>query len=171
MSSPCAFPELADRPYDGEALLAALEPLVDRLVMDRTNQSKMRLSTRELRGVLDGLPGDTLQERWSAFEWRVWPDWLRGVGRAPHDRWTLGRVRADDLAGRPAELAVSGVHLHPRVGETAAARGAFADSGRPADAGARGRGVGDDGVAGQGAEERASDHDGRRVQLARADHR
>ena len=90
MSSPCAFPELADRPHDGEALLAALEPLVDRLVMDRTNQSKMRLSTRELRGVLDGLPGDTLQERWSAFEWRVWPDWLRGVGRAPHDRWTLG---------------------------------------------------------------------------------
>ena len=40
--------------------------------------------------VLDGLPGDTLQERWSAFEWRVWPDWLRGVGRAPHDRWTVG---------------------------------------------------------------------------------
>ena len=90
MSSPCAFPELADRPYDGDALLAAVEPLVDRLVMDRTNQSKMRLSTRELRMVLDGLPGDTLQERWSAFEWRVWPDWLRGIGRAPHDRWTFG---------------------------------------------------------------------------------
>jgi hypothetical protein len=49
---PCAFPELAERPHDGEALLAALEPLVDRLVMDRTNRSKMRLSTRELRGVL-----------------------------------------------------------------------------------------------------------------------
>ena len=90
MSLPCAFPELADRRYDGEVLLAALEPLVDRLVMDHDNRSKMRLSTRELRVVLDGLPGDTLQERWSAFEWRVWPDWLRGVGRAPHDRWTFG---------------------------------------------------------------------------------
>jgi len=90
VSLPCAFPELADRPHDGEVLLAALEPLVERLVMDRTNRSKLRLSTRELRGVLDGLLGDTLQERWSAFEWRVWPDWLRGVGRAPHDRWTLG---------------------------------------------------------------------------------
>ena len=90
MSVPWAFSELADRPYDGEVLLAGLESLVDRLVMDSTNQSKMRLSTRELRVLLDGLPGDTLQERWSAFEWRVWPDWLRGVGRAPHDRWTLG---------------------------------------------------------------------------------
>ena len=28
-------PELADRPYDGDALLAGWEPLVDRLVMDR----------------------------------------------------------------------------------------------------------------------------------------
>jgi hypothetical protein len=46
VSLACAFPELADRPHDGEALLAALEPLIDRLVMDRTNQSKMRLSTR-----------------------------------------------------------------------------------------------------------------------------
>ena len=36
VSVPCAFPELADRRYDGEVLLAALEPLVDRLVMDRT---------------------------------------------------------------------------------------------------------------------------------------
>ena len=52
VSSPWAFPELADRRYDGEVLLAVLEPLVDRLVMDRANQSKMRLSMRELtRGV------------------------------------------------------------------------------------------------------------------------
>jgi hypothetical protein len=37
VSLPCAFPDLAGRPHDGEALLAALEPLIDRLVMDRTN--------------------------------------------------------------------------------------------------------------------------------------
>ena len=166
MSSPCAFPELADRPYDGEALLAALEPLVDRLVMDRTNQSKMRLSTRELRGVLDGLPGDTLQERWSAFEWRVWPDWLRGVGRAPHDRWTLGVCALMiSQAARPSWPFLECTYTRAWV-KRLPARGAAADRGRPADAGARGRGVGDDGVAGQGAEERASDRDGRRVQLA-----
>ena len=171
MSVPCAFPELADRRYDGEALLAALEPLVDRLAMDRTNQSKMRLSTRELRGVLDGLPGDTLQERWSAFEWRVWPDWLRGVGRAPHDRWTLGVCALMiSQAARPswpflectytrkwvkrlpaeAPLQIAATRLTPALEDV---------------------GVGDDGVAGQGVEERASDRDGRRVQLARSDHR
>ena len=79
MSVPCAFPELADRPYDGAVLLAALEPLVDRLVLDDTNRSKMRLSMRELRVVLDGLPGDTLQERWSVFEGR-----LAGPDRKAH---------------------------------------------------------------------------------------
>ena len=134
MSVSCAFPELADRPYDGEVLLAALEPLVDRLVMDRDNRSKMRLSMRELREVLDGLPGDTLQERWSAFEWRVWPDWLRGVGRAPHDRWTFGVCAL--MISQAAELVVSGVHLYARVGETATPGGAAAGSGWPADAGA-----------------------------------
>lgn len=103
MSSQWAFPELADRPHDGEALLAALEPLVDGLIMDRTSRSKTQLSTRELRVVLDGLPGDTLQERWSAFEWRVWPDWLRGIGRAPHDRWTYGvRLLMIAQAARPS---------------------------------------------------------------------
>ena len=136
MSMPCAFPELADRRHDGAVLLAALEPLVDRLVMDHDNRSKMRLSMRELRVVLDGLPGDTLQERWSAFEWRVWPDWLRGVGRAPHDRWTFGVCSADDLPGRPAELVVSGVHLYARVGEAASPGGAVAGSGWPAGPGA-----------------------------------
>jgi hypothetical protein len=93
VSSPCAFPELADRPHDGDALLAALEPLVDRLVMDRTNRSKMRLSTWGLRMVLDGLPGDTLQERWSAFEWRVWPDWLRASAAPRAIDGRLGCVR------------------------------------------------------------------------------
>jgi hypothetical protein len=38
VSLPCAFPELADRPYDGAVLLAALEPLVGRLVMDHDNR-------------------------------------------------------------------------------------------------------------------------------------
>ncbi len=89
--------------------------------MKRSSQQKTWVSTRELRGVLDGLPGDTLQERWSAFEWRVWPDWLRGVGRAPAGRWTLGVCALMNLPGGKAELAVPGVHLHPRVCETAPA--------------------------------------------------
>ena len=63
MSSTCAFPELADRPYDGASLLGALELLVDRLVMDRSALSKTWLSTRELRVVLGSLPGETLQQR------------------------------------------------------------------------------------------------------------
>ena len=34
MSVPCAFPELADRPYDGAVLLAALEPLLLQIAPD-----------------------------------------------------------------------------------------------------------------------------------------
>jgi hypothetical protein len=166
VSLPWAFPELADRPYDGEVLLAVLEPLVDRLVVDDTNRSKMRLSMRELRVVLDGLPGDTLQERWSAFEWRVWPDWLRGVGRAPHDRWTLGVCALMiSQAARPswsflectftrawvkrlppdAPLQTAAGRLRPALENVTWASKALRD---------------------KGVEERASDLDGRRVQLA-----
>jgi integrase len=81
---------LADRGYDGDLLLGALEVVIDRSRMMDQRRANTLVSTRELRAILDGLPGETLQDRWGVFEWRVWPDWVRGVGRAPDHRWSFG---------------------------------------------------------------------------------
>jgi hypothetical protein len=90
MSSTWRYPDLAERAYDRGALLAELGALVERLRMDRDRQLRTRLSIRELGEVLDGLAGETLQDRWGAFEWEVWPQWLRGIGRASDHRWSVG---------------------------------------------------------------------------------
>ena len=90
MSPANDLPELADRCYDGDALVAAMGELIERLRADRSQRLNTSLSSRELRALLDEQPGETLQERWAAFEWRVWPQWLSGRGRAPHHRWSLG---------------------------------------------------------------------------------
>jgi integrase len=81
---------LADQSYDREQLLAGLGELIGRLQARPERRQTMWLSSRELVGVLDAQPGETLQQRWCAFEWRVWPDWLYGHGRAPGKRWSHG---------------------------------------------------------------------------------
>jgi hypothetical protein len=81
---------LADRAFDGGRLVVELERVIARSPMEAERRRTTSLSTRELRVILDGLPGETLQDRWSAFEWGVWPEWLRGVGRAPDRRWSFG---------------------------------------------------------------------------------
>jgi hypothetical protein len=82
--------DLVDRAFDGGRLLAELEAVVVRSPMSAERRRMTLLSTRELRVILDGLPGETLQDRWRAFEWGVWPEWLRGLGRAPDRRWSFG---------------------------------------------------------------------------------
>ncbi len=79
----------AERAYDGDALVAELAALVERLRMDRDRQLRTQLSIGELGEVLDGLAGETLQDRWGAFAWKVWPHWLRGIGRAGDHRWSV----------------------------------------------------------------------------------
>ena len=111
---------LADRPYDGQRLLAALEAVIDRSPMPTDRRRETCLSCSELVDIFDGLPGERLQDRWSAFEWQVWPQWLTGVGRAPDRRWSFGgrdrdrRVKRRDRAGRFWNCT-----LHPQVGPTA----------------------------------------------------
>ena len=90
MSSTWRFLDLAERAYDGSALLVELGALVERLRMDGDRQLRTQVSIRELGEVLDGLAGETLQDRWGAFEWEVWPQWLRGIGRASDHRWSVG---------------------------------------------------------------------------------
>jgi hypothetical protein len=86
-------PPLADAPYDGDALLLArLEGSIATFRLDREGKEGMLRSCRDLRGVLDGRAGETLQERWEDFEGFVWPEWTKGNARAnPAGRRACGR--------------------------------------------------------------------------------
>ena len=100
MSEPHCLVALADRPYDGQRLLAGLEAVIDRSPMPTDRRRETCLSCSELVEIFDGLPGERLQDRWSAFEWQVWPQWLTGVGRAPDRRWSFGVATV--IAGQAA---------------------------------------------------------------------
>jgi hypothetical protein len=81
----------ADAAYDGDAFLERLEGAVAGLRFDAQGKRGMLRSCRDLRGVIDGLRGATLQDRWDDFEGAVWPEWTKGKGRAsPESRWTWG---------------------------------------------------------------------------------
>ena len=82
--------QLGERAYDRAALEDELGGLVPRLRFDPGKRVAMQVACRELVEVLDGLAGATLQERWTVFEWEVWPRWIAGDGRPPRHRWTLG---------------------------------------------------------------------------------
>jgi len=82
--------QLGERDYDGDALAAELELLVGRLRFDPAKRAGMLVSCRELIAILDGLAGATLQTRWTAFEWEIWPRWIAGHDRPSRHRWTLG---------------------------------------------------------------------------------
>ena len=82
--------QLAGEPYDGPALARELAAFAARMRVDPGKQVALQVSCRELVAVLDGLPGSTLQERWTGFEWEVWPRWIADIDRPPRHRWTLG---------------------------------------------------------------------------------
>src|SRR3954469_13412131 len=82
--------QFADRDYDGDALAAGLELLVGRLRFDPAKRAGILVSCRELVAILDGLAGATLQDRWTVFEWEIWPRWIAGQDGPPRYRWTLG---------------------------------------------------------------------------------
>lgn len=82
---------LTDAPYDGEIFLTGLEEAVARFRLDETGKRGMIRSCRDLRVVLDGGAGGTLQERWDDFELDVWPGWASGRSRPrPASRWNHG---------------------------------------------------------------------------------
>jgi hypothetical protein len=52
--------------------------------------NRMRARVWELAEVLDGMDGETVQQRWSAFEGTVWSEWVAGRGRPGGDLWRWG---------------------------------------------------------------------------------
>jgi integrase len=80
---------LADEVYDGGRMLAELERVIAQTAMIEDRRRRTVRSSRELVTVMDGLAGETLQDRWRAFEWQVWPQWLAGVGRTGDSRWSF----------------------------------------------------------------------------------
>jgi hypothetical protein len=80
---------LTDEIYDGGRMLAELEGVITRSAMTEDRRRRTVRSSGELVTVMDGLAGETLQDRWRAFEWQVWPHWLAGVGRTGDSRWSF----------------------------------------------------------------------------------
>jgi integrase len=88
---PVGLSRLADAPYEGERLVAAIGEAGTAWRYRRTyNPSRLPRHARLLADVLDGLKGGTLQGRWETFEHEVWPRWRAGQERLDRRRWALG---------------------------------------------------------------------------------
>jgi len=81
---------LAHATYDRHVLFAHLAAAVATMRFDPEVRRQILHAAQALCEVLDQCPGSTLQERWQAFEQRVWPDWLVGRHRPPGKWWTGG---------------------------------------------------------------------------------
>jgi integrase len=76
--------------YDGERLLVAVGGVLPGWRVSCKQRAGRLGACRLLVEVLDGLPGVALQDRWEAFEERVWPAWAAGRGRPAHHHWSYG---------------------------------------------------------------------------------
>lgn len=74
-----------DRAYEPGAIARAIEEIVDGYPLAPRQRRDMLTGVTELLAILDHLRGDTLQQRWDAFEETVWPKWVAGEGRTA--RW------------------------------------------------------------------------------------
>jgi hypothetical protein len=82
---------LADAPFDFGALAAGVDRFVSGLPAHEDRQGRLQFAARSTIAFLDGLDGESLQDRWDALERDWWPRWDAGVDRpAPADRWTWG---------------------------------------------------------------------------------
>jgi hypothetical protein len=79
----------ANQRYDRAKLLAITAALITRFRLLHGDKSKMQGACRHLADALDRLSGSTLQERWNAFEKRIWTKWKTGSDR-PSTLWTWG---------------------------------------------------------------------------------
>jgi integrase len=77
--------------FEADRLATLLVADVDRWRLPKTYLSSMRRAIGLLAGTLQGLPGERLVDRWTAFEQQVWPQWTAGKDRPPLGAlWTWG---------------------------------------------------------------------------------
>ena len=78
--------------YDTQVLIENLaEQMRDWRFNKRYDDSRMLLAVDATFGVLDGLEGVSLAERWARFEEQVWPRWQAGIDRPDRGtRWGFG---------------------------------------------------------------------------------
>ncbi len=82
---------LATQRYDRDRLLALVDEVTTHFRMPNSfERSKMRAVCRYLADALDRCSGSTLQQRWSDFEKKFWPNWKAGVDRRGREYWTWG---------------------------------------------------------------------------------
>ena len=81
---------LADAPYDTVKLHAALLAVLAEWRFTRHERNAMRRATQTFVAALDTCGGTTLEERWTEFERRVWPEWLAGRRPSRDNRWAGG---------------------------------------------------------------------------------
>ncbi len=104
----------AEEPYDGELLVARLCAAINTQGFDSSARPGLLRACHALRAALDHCAGDTVQERWAAFEAHIWPAWVHGRDRPPDCGWHwTGGPRAAITARlvRPSWALISGVHL------------------------------------------------------------
>lgn len=76
---------LADHIYDPAVITRRIEDAIGGYPLTARERRDMLTGAGELLTILDHLPGDTLQERWVAFEESTWPKWVKGEERS--SRW------------------------------------------------------------------------------------
>jgi hypothetical protein len=77
--------------FDADRTATLLVADVGRWRLPKTYGSSMRRAIGLLAETLQGLPGERLVDRWTAFEQQVWPQWTAGKDRPPLGAlWTWG---------------------------------------------------------------------------------
>jgi integrase len=83
-------PVMRPIPWDAQRFVLGVEEGIADWRWALGEQNRMVLRVGELAEVLDALGGDTVQERWTAFEATVWSEWLAGRGRLGGELWRWG---------------------------------------------------------------------------------
>jgi hypothetical protein len=86
---------------------------LDYLRGQRGDPADVRRSWETTVGVLDGLSGETLRDRWDRFQRDVWPGWMRNRTRPPDRLWSNGvrRIQIGRIVRSDLELPGVGVPL------------------------------------------------------------
>lgn len=81
--------ELGTKRYNRDRMLAISSEVICCFRLSEEDKSKMRGACCHLADALDCCSGSTLQQRWSDFETKIWPQWAAGHDR-PCTLWTWG---------------------------------------------------------------------------------
>jgi hypothetical protein len=80
---------LGTKRYNRDRMLAMCSEMICSFRLKEEDKSKMRGACCHLADALDRCSGSTLQQRWSDFETKIWPQWATGHDR-PCTLWTWG---------------------------------------------------------------------------------